>query len=251
MTNTYLAIDCEFAWDEELYEAHRSIDRKSDRRAVAVKRIIAAAAFEFSIDDEGRVSTCAVHSWTEHDWGDEQAVVSQLFDHLRAKEGVPIVTFGGLATDVPVLILAAMEHGLRLPIQLMDQPGRRGPRPHLDLALQLKGGGRTWSHMSQVLLRQGVPLDLVKAKPGVSYPKSADDWQSFRDHVELDCLLLAIAKIAWLVVQGTSALRFEPAAITLIGGFLRRRPNHFTAASLSKYSNDLQSCYLAGTDLAA
>ena len=54
-TKTYLALDTEMFWDEHLYEAHRAVDRTSDRRATAVKRIMAASVLEFSIDDEGRI----------------------------------------------------------------------------------------------------------------------------------------------------------------------------------------------------
>ncbi len=241
MKNTYLSTDCEFAWDEHLHEAHRSIDSKSERHSVAVKRVIAAATFEFTVDDEGHVSTGAVSSWIQHDWGDEQAVVSELFDHLRMNEGKPVLTFGGLATDIPVLLLASMGERLRLPPQLIDQPGRRGPRPHIDLALQLKGGGRTWTHLSQVLLRIGVPVELVAAKPSVLQPKSADEWAELRDHVELETLLLAIAKIAWLVAKGTSGLRFAPGTIALIAGFLRRRPDHAAAELLARYCDELQT----------
>ncbi|MDQ0564973.1 hypothetical protein GRI55_09525 [Erythrobacter citreus] len=238
---TYLALDTEMVWDEHLYEAHRSIDQKSHRHAVAVKKIMAASVFEFSIDTEGRIETGTLASWTEHDWGDERAVIEQLFDFLRAHSETPVLTFGGLATDVPVLLLGSMAHGLALPPQLVDQPGRRGPRPHLDLALQLKGGGRTWSHLSQVLLRMGVPDELVSAKPGVAQPSSAAGWKSLRDHVELDCLLLALAKIAWLVAQGFDGLRFQAAAIGLVAGFIRRRPEHAMVPILADYSVELQS----------
>ncbi|MGB3754344.1 MAG: hypothetical protein WA954_10660 [Parerythrobacter sp.] len=241
MTNTYLSTDCEFAWDEYLHEAHRSIDSKSKHHATAVKRVIAAATFEFGVDEEGRVTTGAVSSWTEHQHGDEQAVVSELFDHLRMRDSVPVLTFGGLGTDIPVLVLAGMEHGLTLPKQLTDQPGRRGPRPHLDLGLMLKGGGRTWSHLSQVLLRIGVPDELVAAKPSVSQPKTSGEWAELRDHVELDTLLLAIAKITWLVAQGASGLRFAPGAIALIAGFLRRRPDHSATKMLARYCDVLHA----------
>ncbi len=240
MTKTYLSTDLEFAWDEHLHEAHRQIDRTSKHHATAVKRVIAAATFEFAIDDEGRLSTGAVSSWSEHQHGDEHAVVSHLFDHLRARAGVPVLTYGGLGTDIPVMVLAGMEHGLTLPPQLIDQPGRKGPRPHLDLGLMLKGGGRTWSHLSQVLLRIGVPSELVAAKPSVSQPKTAEQWTELRDHVELDTLLLAIAKVAWLKAQGTAGLRFSPAVIALIAGFLRRRPNHSASAMLQAHSHHLQ-----------
>lgn len=250
-SQSYIALDCEFHWDEDLHRAHKAMDRKSDTRAVAVKRVMAAAVFPFTIDDEGRVSVGEPRSWSERGWGGEEGVVSQLFDYLRAHEDKPIVTFGGLATDIPVLLLAGLAHGLRLPPQIRDQPGRRGPRPHLDLGLQLKGGGRTWSHLSQVLLRMGVPFDLVAAKPGVRRPVSAGAWQNLRDHVELDCLLLSVAKLGWLVTQGTEGLRLEPAIIALIEGFLRRRPDHSLSSELRTYSNRLQQELASGFDLAA
>lgn len=239
-SQSYIALDCEFHWDEDLHKAHKAMDRKSDTRAVAVKRVMAAAAFQFSIDEEGRVSSGEVASWNEYDWGNEEAVVTQLFDFLRAREDKPIVTFGGLATDIPVLLLAGLAHGIRLPPQMIDQPGRRGPRPHLDLGLMLKGGGRTWSHLSQVLLRMGVPFNLVAAKPGVRRPVSAGAWQNLRDHVELDCLLLSIAKLGWLVAQGTDCLRLEPAIIGLVEGFLRRRSEHSLADQLRAYADRMQ-----------
>lgn len=240
MVKTYLALDLELFWDEHLYETHREMDRKSDRRATAVKRVMAASVFEFSVDEEGRVSTGEVASWTERDWGDEQAVIGQLFNFLRARADTPVLTFGGLATDIPVLVLAAMGNGVSLPPQLLDMPGRKGPRAHLDLGLMLKGGGRTWSHLSQVLLRLGVPAELVSAKAHVARPSNEEQWQSLRDHVELDCLLLAISKVSWLTAQGMEALRFEPAVIALVAGFLRRRQDHAMAQSLHAYASELE-----------
>ena len=238
--NTYLAVDAEFAWDEHLFEAHRSIDRKSDRRTTAVKRVIAVAAYEFSVDEEGCVATGSIAAWTEYDWGLEAAVVYQLFDHLRSKGNTPILTFGGAATDVPVLTLAATANGYRLPPQLVDQPGRRGPRPHVDLALQLKGCGRTFTHLSQLLLRLGVPIELVSAKPAVTIPNSREEWQSLKNHVELDTLQLAIAKLAWLTAQGAPGLWYDAGAIALIGGFLRRNPDHTATEPLIAYSCELE-----------
>lgn len=240
-TKTYLALDLELFWDEHLHETHRAMDPKSDRRATAVKRVMAASVFEFSVDGEGRVSTGDIVSWTEFAWGDEEALLHQLFDHLRAHSDIPVLTFGGLATDIPVLVLAAMQYGLSLPPQLIDQPGRKGPRPHLDLGLMIRGGGRTWSHLSQVLLRMGIPDELVAAKPGVSRPKLDAGWLALRDHVELDCLLLALAKIGWLCAQGTDALRFDPAAIALCAAFLRKRPQHIMAPMIIDYVMELEA----------
>ncbi len=248
---SYIALDAEFHWDEDLHRAHKAMDPKSKRRAVAVKKVMAAAVFQFTVDDDGRVSIGEVASWSEYDWGDEQGVVSQVFDYLRAHQDEPVLTYGGLGTDIPVLLLAGISHGLRLPPQLLDQPGRKGPRPHLDLGLQIKGGGKTWSHLSQVLLRMGVPFALVASKPGVRRPVSAGAWQNLRDHVELDCLLLSIAKMGWLVSQGTDCLRLEPAIIALIEGFLRRRPDHSLSTELRDYADRLRRQIADGFQLAA
>ena len=49
----------------------------------------------------------------------------------------------------------------------------------------LPGGGRIWSHLSQVLLRLDVPAELIAARRGVSRPTSAAGWATLRDHVEL------------------------------------------------------------------
>ena len=251
MAKTFIALDAEFYWDRDLHELHKAMDPKSQRHAVAVKKVMAAAAFQFTIDEEGRVSTGEIGSWSERDWVDEKGVVTKVFDYLRANEDKPIVTYGGLATDVPILLHASIAHGLRLPPQLIDQPGRRGPRPHLDLGLQLKGSGRTWTHLSQLLLRMGVPFDLVAAKSTVPRPASDGAWQNLRDHVELDCLLLAIAKVGWLVAQCTNGLRLEPAIITLAEGFLRRRPDHGLAGELRAYANSLNGKIAEGFDNAA
>jgi hypothetical protein len=71
------------------------------------------------------------------------------------------------------------------------------------------------------------------------------------DNVELDCLLLSIAKLGWLVSQETNGLRLEPAIIALVEGFLSRRPDHSLADELRAYADRLQQQIADGFDLAA
>ena len=97
----------------------------------------------------------------------------------------------------------------------------------------------------------GVPFDLVAAKSTVPRPASDGAWRNLRDHVELDCLLLAIAKIGWLVAQGTNGLRLEPAIVTLVEGFLRRRPDHGLAGELRAFIGSLHGKIAEGFDNAA
>lgn len=239
MFKKYLALDLEYSWCENLYAAHKSFDPTSDRHAAVVKRIMAASVFQIAFDDEGRVSCGTLATWNEFGWGDEESIVRELFMFLRAHEDSVVLTYGGLATDIPILQLAAMEYGIAVPPQLEDRPGRKGPRTHLDLGLMLKCGGRSWFHLSQVALRMGIPLALVSAKAHVPQPCQPEAWRSLSHHVELDTLILALAWIGWLVSQGRPGLRYEPAAIAVIAGFLRRRPDHGMAEELAAYSRSL------------
>lgn len=239
MTNKYLALDLEYFWCDDLYNAHKSFDPNSDRHSAVVKRIMAASVFEIAFDDEGRVTCGALATWNEHDWGDEETIVRELFMFLRSRDDSVVLTYGGLGTDIPILQLAAMEYGIAVPRQLEDRPGRKGPRPHLDLGLMLKCGGRSWFHLSQVALRIGIPLALVAAKAHVPQPCQPAAWRNLSHHVELDTLVLTLAWIGWLVSQGKPGLRYETAAMAVIAGFLRRRPDHAMKEELESYSRSL------------
>lgn len=212
-------IDTESAWDADLHKAYCAIDPGEAKRIAkhdlgkhlgeprhrqACKRIFAAACLDIEIDSSGALSIIGMRSWTEHSHGDEEAVVGELLDHLRLRPDNKAVTFGGLAADLPLLTLAAMEHNLVLPPQLRNgqriKPGEF--RPHTDLALELKGQGREWAHLSEIGLRLGLPGALFANKKEVSYPRSADEWQRVRGHVELDTVLTAMVTLTWLAVQG-------------------------------------------------
>ena len=220
----YTFVDTESWWDRDLHRAYQHLDPATEHRRIGCRRIGVAAALDVEIDDEGRISVGAIASWTARDLGGEREVVTQLFDHLRQRDDRIVVTYGGIATDVQILTLAAMQYGLRLPPQLIDQPGRKGPRQHCDLALMLKGGGRTFHHLSEVALRIGIPLKLLEDKKWVDAPASTAAWEQVRAHCEKDCVITACAMIAWRCAQGHNALRLEPALLGLIAGVIRRRP---------------------------
>ncbi|WP_373488844.1 hypothetical protein, partial [Blastomonas sp.] len=206
-------IDTESCWDEHLHDAYREVDPRGcaefkrkhpTKHRQASKRIFAAAAFDIAIDDAGAVSIEGMHSWTEHSHGSEMAVVEALFDHVRFRPDHKAVTYSGLSADLPLLTLAAMEYNLTLPDQLRTghRPRPGDFRPHLDLALELKGAGRDWAHMSEIGLRMGLPGALFANKTAVEYPSSAAEWQAVRQHVERDVLLTAMITFGWLPVQG-------------------------------------------------
>lgn len=213
-------IDTEGAWCPDLHKAYTMIDPKAGfvgqegrqeakgaryepRHREACKRIFAAAALDITIDDEGAVSIDGLHSWTEHDHGDECAVVTGLFDHLRFRPDNKAVSYSGLASDLPRLTLASMEYGLSLPSQLQSghrvRPGQI--RPHCDLALELKGNGRDWAHLSEIGLRMGLPWQLFANKIEVNRPHTAEQWLDVRQHVSFDTVLTAMIMMGWLKAQ--------------------------------------------------
>lgn len=236
----YTFIDTESWWDRDLHRAYQHLDPATEHRRIGCRRIGVAAALDVEIDDEGRISVGAVASWTALDLGGEREVVSRLFDHLRQREDRIVVTYGGIATDVQILTLAAMQYGLRLPPHLLDLPGRKGPRWHLDLALMLKCGGRTFHHLSEVALRIGIPLKLLEDKKWVDAPASAGAWDQVRAHCEKDCIVTASAMIAWRCVQGHDALRLEPALLGLFAGVLRSRSEESYGGLLQAYQVSLE-----------
>jgi len=236
----YTVIDTESWWCEDLHKAYKRLDPECEQRRIACRRIGAAAALDVEIDREGRVHVGTLASWTEHSHGTEQAVVTELFDFLRQREDRTVITWGGVATDVQILTLAAMSYGVALPPALLDTPGRKGPRRHCDLSLMMKGGGKTWHHLTEVALRLGVPVSLLEGKARVDRPVSAGAWAQVRGHCERDVLMTAIAKVGWLCAQGSDGLRLAPGVITLLAAFLRRRPEHEAADRLQAYLAELQ-----------
>lgn len=247
----YTFIDTESWWDEELHHAYRRLDPECEHHRMACRRIGIASALDLDIDGEGRVAVGTVASWTEYSHGSERAVVSALFDYLRARDDRTIVTWGGVPVDWQLLILAAMAEGLTLPPQALDAPKRNAPRANEDLALILKGAGRTWHHASEVALRLGVPVSLLEGKARVIKPVAEAAWRAVQDHCERDCLITAIAKIAWLTTRGAEGLRFEASVVALVEGFLRRRPDHSLAEELKAYVGGLHQVIGEHFDTAA
>ncbi|KAB2910502.1 MAG: hypothetical protein F9K30_22555 [Dechloromonas sp.] len=212
-------IDVEAVWDEQLHEAYREIDPRGAAKQKRIgqvlhrlpcKRIIAAAAFDLEVDTNGAISIGGLSSWTEYEHGDEREVVTQLFEHLRARPQHHVVTYNGLAAEIPLLNLAAFAHQLVLPQQLRINASAYGNRsawrPHIDLGLQMKGQGRDWAHLSEIGLRIGLPSDLFVGKADIAEPRNGDEWHAMRHHVGTDCILTAIVALVYWRANGLIAL---------------------------------------------
>lgn len=231
-------IDTESAWDEHLHEAYRAIDPKGvakleregrKRHNQACKRIFTAGALDLVIGDDRTMTIEGLSTWTEREHGDEEAVVEGLLDHIRFRPDHRVVTYGGLAAELPLLTLGAMQYGLVLPDQLRGNQRVRygGMRPHTDLALELKGQGRDWAHLSEIGLRMGLPRELFIGKAEVELPRTAEEWIDVRRHVSCDVVLTAMITLSWLRVQGRIGIDM-PSSIYQLADWLLRRTGYET-----------------------
>ena len=213
-------IDTESYWDEHLHACAVRVDPLDLRYRVGCKRIFAAAAMDVAVDSSGAITCERIASWSLKDQGDEQAIVRGLFEHLYASDDRNVVGFGSLANDVQILQMAAIEYSLVLPFHFRARRGPgitpTSPGSHFDLGLGLKGPGKSWPHLTEVLARIGIPLFLYEDKKFVSYPAHDQGWADIVAHVELDCALLAIAHLAWLRSQGHQGLDCWTAALAVL-----------------------------------
>ncbi len=244
-------IDTESAWDEHLHEGARQIDSSiQPHHRIGSKRIFAASAFDVTVSSDGAVSCEKIATWSEHTHGGEQEIVACLFHHLRARTDRTVIGYGSMATDVPILQLAAMQFSLPLPthflaqrkrFELPDAPGR-----HFDLALGIKGAGRTWHHLTEIMLRIGVPVALMETKKHVDFPSKREGWEAAAAHVELDCALLAIAHLAWLRIQGQANVNSRIAALVVLEWL--NRNGKLTEGLQAKLANACAGLSVAITD---
>ena len=228
----YTILDTEMVFDRYYTEAYKSINPKCEKTRIAARKLNMIALLDIGVDDLGRISVGRLRSWTtEHQ--DEGAMLSAAFDDLRASADRTLVTYGGSAMDAKVIELAAMTHDLALPPQLVQAFGPRTVRPaHLDINAAMKGFGKTWHHLSEVLVRIGIPVALIRDKANPDLPFETGNWDIARQHCELDTLLTAIALVAWRRIQGDPCLRIPEAIFALIEGYLRQRPAAIAAPVL-------------------
>ncbi|WP_420606752.1 hypothetical protein [Novosphingopyxis sp.] len=247
---SYTILDSETRFDPYLEDAYKAIDPKCEKARIASCKLDVVAMLDVDLDDEGRLSVGPLASWTAEDGG-ERPLLSAAFFHLQERPDRQLVTYGGSAVDAKVIELAAMSHDLALPIQLREQFGPRREARHLDLGQAIKGFSKTWHHLTEILLRMGVPVALIANKAKPMADDRNIDWRSAREHCELDTLLTAMALIAWRRVQGDPCLHIPTASYALISGYLHQRPEGAMASLLRREAAHLAGLIAADMDLAA
>jgi len=241
MTQKYLILDTESVFDPYLREAYKCIDEACEKARIGCRKLVAVSMWPIEIDALGRITTGSLASWTLDECGDEAAVLSEAFAFMRQHGSHTLVTYGGLAMDCQILQLAAISADLSLPRQLSESQGPRWKDLRsIDIGLSLKGSGKTWHHMSEVLLRLGIPVALLlgKADPGVRPDQIR--WEQIRQHCESDVLLTAMVLVAWLRLQGATTMRIPAGCLALLESFMRRRPDASREPILRRIADDFR-----------
>ena len=247
--NKYLVIDTESVFDPYLREAYECIE-PGGRARIGCRTLVAISMWPIEIDALGRVDTGDLTTWTLEDEGTESELLASAFTFMRRYHDHVLVSYGGLAVDCQILQLAAISADLTLPRQLTEV---KGPRwrdlRHVDLGLSLKGSGKTWHHLSEVLLRMGVPVAVLlgKADPNIRPPTIC--WQQIRQHCEADVLWTAMVLIAWLRIQNETTMRITAGCLALIEAFMRRRPRAIQKPFLRRMADELRPQVAGDPDL--
>ncbi|MCL6250826.1 hypothetical protein M3P36_07180 [Altererythrobacter sp. KTW20L] len=235
----YVAIDTESSFDPYLREAYSCIEPDQERARGACRVITAASAYEFELDEEGRVSTGPLVSWTAHDHSEAQ-ILGQLSNHLISRPSHVVITWGGASADVVRLTLACMGHDLPLPAQLQREHSGRWSRQHVDVgaAMTTARTGK-YHHLSGILIRLDIPVGLLLEKACLEQAETPAEWNRLRQHCELDSLFASIAFLAWRRVEGAPGLRVPEPICALIAGYLRQRPGCNAEAMLAGVGADM------------
>lgn len=190
----FIVLDCEFLKDWALYEKYRRADPKPARCRWPMKRVVAASVMALEVQG----SQLEVSAFKSFSGADEGRLLMQLFAFLAERPRHKLVTYGGVATDVPVLRAAAMEHGLKLPVQLRFSD--RSRQIHCDLAIAMKGGD--YAHMSEIATRLRVPCKLAGGAGQVPDLFAQGDFRSIEHISESDIVSTAFILASYLAAQG-------------------------------------------------
>ncbi len=163
----------------------------------------------------------------------ERAVLSGILRVLaEAPSETEIVTWAGLAHDIPLLISGCMRHGLTLPPGwgwLMH--GGFHKQRHLDLAHAFTGGMRMKPlHLSEVLAAMDIPGKLSCPPFAVAGLILAGEWDKVKSACEIDVVSTACLLARWrgLVDARVAAVAVEDRILRRV--IKKRKDREYIAA---------------------
>lgn len=161
--------------------------------------ITTAAMMLLVEDDQGGVDVSRFVTLSAPDH-DERAVVAGVLQVLgEAPEGAEIVTWMGLAHDLPVLVSACMRHGLTFPKGWgwLAFGGYHKER-HLDLARAYTAGMKMKPiHLAEVLAAMDIPGKITCPPFAVTNLIYAGRWDEVQEACEVDVISTALLLARW------------------------------------------------------
>ena len=198
-TGQFIILDCEFKYDLPIYERYRRADPRPAKCRWPMQRVVSASVMEVEVSG-GQMTVTAFKSWSGKD---EAQLLMNLFKFLAERPWARLVTWGGISTDVPVLRIGAMEHGLKLPAQLRISD--RSRHVHLDLCQAMKGGAGDYVHCSEVSARLNIPCKIAGMASSVPYWVERNNYRAIEHVSESDVITTALLLASHMASQGELA----------------------------------------------
>ena len=195
-TGQFIILDCEFLYDLPIYERYRRADPRPAKCRWPMQRVVSASVMALEISG-GQMTVTAFKSWSGKD---EDRLLMNLFKFIAERPQHQLVTWGGIATDVPILRIGSMEHGLKLPAQLKISD--RSRHVHLDLAISMKGGAGDYVHLSEVSARLNIPCKIAGMASSVPYWVEHNNYRAIEHVAEADVITTSFVLASHLAAQG-------------------------------------------------
>lgn len=245
---SYAVVDVETLDDLEAYDTYRKLDPRPANLRWPFKRVCAAALLTFSVDEDGRYESGHLDSWAGNDEG---ALLGALFTKLHMMADHQLVTWSGIAHDLVVMRMSAMEHGLRLPRQLVHGVREHGRWLHRDLDVEMMAGSGKHVHLTEVATRLRLPVKFADKASMVPMLLATGKLRRLAGIPEADVLTTALVLCGQLEIHGELG-GATAAQIRLIQGVLQLRPEARYREYLERVAKRLVSEEeIALTDLAA
>lgn len=175
-------------------------------------------------------------SLPEHD---EAAILAGFFADMEQLGNLALVTWGGFHSDLPQILIGAMDAGLRLPpgMTRLVAPWRRDASGHLDLCSEMCGGAVP-AHLAEVAARFGIPAKVTCRPDLVSQLMQQGKWSSVRSVCEGDVLTTAALLMRWRALTGGTVSVLE--ATHRLTSFIASHCTHRDyAAEWQQYGEEL------------
>jgi len=160
---------------------------------------VTAAAMVLVEHPDGNIDVSRFVTLSQPDQ-DERAVVAGLLDVLAdAPEGAELVTWAGMMHDIPLLMLAAMRHGLTLPKGWgWLSFGGNDPARHKDFARTTTGGFKMKPvHMAEILASLDIPAKMSVPAFAVARLIYAGQWDAVQEACEGDVISTSLLLARW------------------------------------------------------